>query len=109
MRHAGNATSPAAGHTDAMSDSLATFDTGLSGGGPGGEAAGSEAGERRASAAVVDRRWVGGSCPHVGCIPSKALLHSAAEHHANPAAYDWARASSRRDYMINRAADQPEP
>ena len=30
-------------------------------------------------------------------------------HHANPATYDWPRASARRDYMVNRAADAAEP
>ena len=34
--------------------------------------------------AVVDRRWFGGSCPHIGCVPSKALLHGAARHAREP-------------------------
>lgn len=86
-----------------------TFDFLIIGAGTGGEAAANTARELGASVAIVDRRWFGGSCPHVGCLPSKALLHSAAEHHANPATYDWPRASARRDYMVNRAADAPEP
>ena len=48
--------------------------------------------------------WFGGSCPHIGCLPSKSLLDAAARHAANPATYDWARASARRDYMVNRPA-----
>ena len=64
---------------------------------------------RGASVAIVDRRWFGGSCPHIGCVPSKALLHAAAQHHANPATYDWPRASARRDYMVNRPVGAPEP
>ena len=92
-----------------MNGSLTTFDIVIIGAGPGGEAAAYEARERGASVAVIDRRWFGGSCPHIGCIPSKALLHSAYEHHENPAAYDWSRASARRDYMVNRAPDAPEP
>ncbi|MGP1675313.1 MAG: FAD-dependent oxidoreductase, partial [Candidatus Limnocylindrales bacterium] len=47
--------------------------------------------------------------PHIGCLPSKALLHGAAEHHANADRYPWPRASAHRDYMINRTADAPEP
>ena len=77
------------------------FDFIIIGAGPGGEAAAYEARARGASVAVVDQDLFGGSCPHWGCIPSKSLLHAAAEH-AEGADYDWARASARRDYMINR-------
>lgn len=85
------------------------FDFAIIGAGPAGEAAANKARERGASVAIVDRQWFGGSCPHIGCIPSKSLLNSAARHAANPAAYDWPRASARRDYMVNRAADADEP
>jgi dihydrolipoamide dehydrogenase len=77
------------------------YDFIIIGAGPGGEAAAHEARARGASVAVIDRDLFGGSCPHWGCIPSKSLLHGAAEH-AEGADYDWARASARRDYMINR-------
>jgi dihydrolipoamide dehydrogenase len=86
-----------------------TYDFIIIGAGPAGESAAQTARARGASVAVVDRRWFGGSCPHIGCVPSKSLLHAASEHHANPAAYDWARASSRRDYMVNRPATAAEP
>ena len=85
------------------------FDFVIIGAGPAGESAAYTALGRGASVAVVDRRWFGGSCPHIGCVPSKALLHAAAEHHANPAAYDWPRASRRRDYMVNRPGTAAEP
>jgi dihydrolipoamide dehydrogenase len=85
------------------------FDFVIIGAGPAGEAAGFKARERGASVAIVDRRWFGGSCPHIGCLPSKALLHSAAEHWANPPAYPWERASKHRDFMINRPAGAAEP
>jgi pyruvate/2-oxoglutarate dehydrogenase complex dihydrolipoamide dehydrogenase (E3) component len=85
------------------------FDFVIVGAGAAGEAAAFKARERGATAAIVDRLWFGGSCPHIGCIPSKALLNSAARHAANPAAYDWPRASTRRDYMINRPPDADEP
>nr|MBA3236221.1 NAD(P)/FAD-dependent oxidoreductase [Chloroflexota bacterium] len=77
------------------------FDFIIIGAGPGGEAAANEARARGASVAVVDRDLFGGSCPHWGCIPSKSLLNAAARH-AVGNDYDWARASARRDYMINR-------
>jgi pyruvate/2-oxoglutarate dehydrogenase complex dihydrolipoamide dehydrogenase (E3) component len=85
------------------------FDFVIIGAGPAGEAAANEARARSASVAIVDRRWFGGSCPFIGCLPSKSLLHGAAEHAANPAAYSWERASAARDYMANRAADAAEP
>jgi pyruvate/2-oxoglutarate dehydrogenase complex dihydrolipoamide dehydrogenase (E3) component len=88
---------------------METFDFVIIGAGPAGEAAANEARARGASVAIVDREWFGGSCPHIGCLPSKSLLHGAAEHAANPTAYSWERASSRRDYMVNRAADAQVP
>lgn len=86
-----------------------SVDFAIIGAGPAGEAAAYMALRRGATVAVIDRRWFGGSCPHIGCVPSKALLHAAAEHHANAARYDWSRASARRDYMVNRAAGADEP
>ena len=78
------------------------------GAGPAGEAAANKARELDATVAVVDRGWFGGSCPHIGCVPSKSLLHSAAVH-ASGGDESWADASARRDYMVNRAADAEEP
>jgi pyruvate/2-oxoglutarate dehydrogenase complex dihydrolipoamide dehydrogenase (E3) component len=86
-----------------------SFDLVVIGAGPGGEAATHKARQLGASVAIVDRRWFGGSCPFVGCLPSKALLHGAAEHAANADRYPWPRASAHRDYMVNRAADAAEP
>jgi len=88
---------------------METFDFVIIGAGPAGEAAANEARALGASVAVIDRLWFGGSCPHIGCLPSKSLLHGAAEHAANHSAYSWTRASERRDYMINRPAGAEEP
>jgi dihydrolipoamide dehydrogenase len=87
----------------------ASFDFVIIGAGPAGESAAFEARHRGASVAIIDRRWVGGSCPHIGCIPSKSLLDGAARHHANPATWSWQQASERRDWMINRKPDAAEP
>jgi pyruvate/2-oxoglutarate dehydrogenase complex dihydrolipoamide dehydrogenase (E3) component len=84
------------------------FDFVVIGAGPAGEAATHKARELGATVAVVDRRWFGGSCPHIGCIPSKSLLHSA-ERHWSGAGYSWNRASERRDYMVNRPAGADDP
>jgi pyruvate/2-oxoglutarate dehydrogenase complex dihydrolipoamide dehydrogenase (E3) component len=27
--------------------------------------------------AVIDRKYIGGSCPHIACLPSKNIIHSA--------------------------------
>ncbi len=86
-----------------------SFDFVVIGAGTGGEAAANKARELGATVAIVDRRWFGGSCPHVGCLPSKSLLHSAFEHDKHAAAYPWPRASARRDYMVNRPPDAEEP
>lgn len=88
---------------------METFDFVIIGAGPAGEAAANEARARGASVAIIDRLWFGGSCPFVGCLPSKSLLHGADEHTANPAAYPWERASAARDDMVNRAPDAPWP
>jgi pyruvate/2-oxoglutarate dehydrogenase complex dihydrolipoamide dehydrogenase (E3) component len=85
-----------------------TFDFVVIGAGPAGEAAAYEARARGASVAVIDRGWFGGSCPHIGCVPSKALLYSASRHAAG-ADYAWSRASARRDWMVNRPTDAEEP
>ena len=85
------------------------FDFVIIGAGPAGEAAAYKARELEASVAVIDRLWFGGSCPHIGCLPSKSLLDGATRHAANPATYDWPAASAQRDYMVNRRADEDEP
>jgi pyruvate/2-oxoglutarate dehydrogenase complex dihydrolipoamide dehydrogenase (E3) component len=85
------------------------FDFVVIGAGPAGEAAAFKARERGVTVAIVDRGWFGGSCPHIGCIPSKSLLNAAARHVANAADYPWERASARRDYMVNRPVAAPEP
>jgi pyruvate/2-oxoglutarate dehydrogenase complex dihydrolipoamide dehydrogenase (E3) component len=86
-----------------------THDFVIIGAGPAGEAAAHKARDLGATVAVIDKRWFGGSCPHIGCLPSKSLLADAARHHANAADVGWPRASAHRDFMINRAADAPEP
>ncbi len=47
------------------------------GGGSGGYAAALRASELGMSVALVEKNKVGGTCLHIGCIPTKALLHSA--------------------------------
>jgi dihydrolipoamide dehydrogenase len=84
------------------------FDVVVIGAGAAGEAAAHYARSRDASVAIVDRGLFGGSCPFWACMPSKALLHAAAIHHAG-GDYPWSKASDFRDYMINReGTDRPD-
>jgi pyruvate/2-oxoglutarate dehydrogenase complex dihydrolipoamide dehydrogenase (E3) component len=84
------------------------FDIVVVGAGAAGEAAAHYARSRGASVAIIDRGLFGGSCPFWACMPSKALLHAAAVHHAG-GDYPWTRASDFRDYMINReGTDEPD-
>src|SRR5499426_1088028 len=63
------------------------------------------------STAVVERRWIGGSCPNVNCLPSKNeiwsakvsyLVHRAAEYGAvtGPVTIDMAKVRQRKREMV---------
>jgi dihydrolipoamide dehydrogenase len=53
------------------------FDVLILGGGPAGYVAAIRSAQLGLSAAVVEREALGGVCVNIGCIPTKALLHSA--------------------------------
>jgi dihydrolipoamide dehydrogenase len=53
------------------------FDVVIIGGGPGGYNAAIRSGQLGLTSACIDKRGVfGGTCLNIGCIPSKALLHT---------------------------------
>ena len=54
-----------------------TFDLVVLGGGSGGYAAALRASQLGLTVGLIEKGKVGGTCLHVGCIPTKALLHSA--------------------------------
>jgi len=54
-----------------------TFDLVVLGAGSGGYAAALRYSQFGKSVALIEKDKVGGTCLHVGCIPTKALLHSA--------------------------------
>lgn len=59
------------------------FDVVVIGAGPGGYVAAIRAAQLGLSAAIVEKReTLGGTCLNVGCIPSKALLHTSHMYHA---------------------------
>jgi pyruvate/2-oxoglutarate dehydrogenase complex dihydrolipoamide dehydrogenase (E3) component len=84
------------------------FDFVILGAGAAGESALTEARERGQSVAIVESDLFGGSCAYWACMPSKALLHAAAVHHAR-GDFPWEKASDFRDWMINREGiDYPD-
>ncbi len=61
-----------------MAESRESFDVTIIGSGPGGYVAAIRAAQLGLKTALVERsQALGGTCLHVGCIPTKALLHSA--------------------------------
>src|SRR6478609_564541 len=67
--------------------------------------------------AVVERRWIGGSCPNIACMPSKNEISSARVaylvHHAaefgwtiNPPAIDMAVVRQRKRAMVEAQVAQ---
>lgn len=53
------------------------YDVVIVGAGPGGYVAAIRASQLGLKAAVIEKKYWGGVCLNVGCIPSKALLHNA--------------------------------
>ena len=56
---------------------MATFDVVILGGGPAGYVCAIRAAQLGLTTAVVEKDKLGGVCVNIGCIPTKALLHSA--------------------------------
>ncbi len=57
------------------------FDVVVIGAGPAGYVAAIRAAQLKQKVALVDKRWLGGVCLNVGCIPSKSLLKNAEVAH----------------------------
>jgi len=53
------------------------YDLIVIGAGPGGYVAAIRAAQLGQKTAIIDKRWIGGVCLNVGCIPSKSLLKNA--------------------------------
>ena len=90
------------------------FDLVVLGAGTGGYTAAFRAAQLGLKVALVDEDKIGGTCLHRGCIPTKALLESAAFaeriRHAKDfgidlpgdAVVDYARMAARRDQVVKR-------
>ena len=57
------------------------FDVVVIGAGPAGYVAAIRAAQLGQKTAIIDRRWLGGVCLNIGCIPSKSLLKNAEVAH----------------------------
>jgi dihydrolipoamide dehydrogenase len=90
-----------------------TFDLVVLGAGTGGYSAAYRAGQLGMRVALVDEHKVGGTCLHIGCIPTKAMLEAAdfldRIRHAETfgitvgeATADMAAIASRRDQVVER-------
>ena len=83
------------------------------GGGPGGYAAALYGASAGLDVAVVEKSKLGGTCLHVGCIPAKELLETAAVHRtvataaefgitAGEPGLDWPAVLDRKQQVIDR-------
>ncbi|AJQ26294.1 dihydrolipoyl dehydrogenase [Pelosinus fermentans] len=83
------------------------------GGGPGGYVAAIRAAQLGAEVHIVEKEKMGGTCLNVGCIPTKALLHTAKLYHTvqeevnnglrvEGISLDWPALMSRKDTIVNR-------
>jgi dihydrolipoamide dehydrogenase len=90
------------------------FDVAVLGGGTGGYTAAIRAAQLGQRTAVVEVAKRGGTCLHIGCIPTKALLESSGLYHklhdrgpeygivAPDVAFDYGRIAARRDAVVNQ-------
>ncbi|MBK5227620.1 MAG: dihydrolipoyl dehydrogenase [Actinobacteria bacterium] len=96
-----------------MADKSDSFDVVILGGGNGGYSCAFRAVGLGLSVAMIESDKVGGTCLHRGCIPTKALLHSADLLDEIRAAgefgikisepdYDWAQVQSFKQSVVDR-------
>jgi len=87
------------------------FDVIVLGGGPGGYLCAERAAQGGLKAAVIEKRWMGGTCLNEGCVPTKSLLYcakqySSAKHgadygvHAENVTFDHAKVVERKDKVV---------
>jgi dihydrolipoamide dehydrogenase len=95
---------------------VAKYDVAIIGSGPGGYVAAIRAGEIGLKTIVIEKDpFLGGTCLHVGCIPTKVLLHHADvyEHFKNAAELgfeipgvkiNWTNILARKTKIVNKHA-----
>jgi len=77
-----------------------SFDVAIIGGGGAAEALVAALEPSDCRVLVVEQHRVGGDCPFVACMPSKAMLHDA------EVSTSWSRAVQRRDEIVDHLDDQ---
>ena len=77
------------------------FDVVVLGAGPGGYVAAIRAAQLGLTTAIVEKKYWGGVCLNVGCIPSKALLRNAELAHIFHARGRDVRHLRRRDLRLS--------
>jgi dihydrolipoamide dehydrogenase len=89
------------------------FDVVILGAGTGGYVAAIRAAQLGLSVALVERDKLGGTCLHIGCIPTKALLHTAEVYQqaqdgatsgvtVKGVELDWAVANQRKQKVVDQ-------
>src|ERR1700733_1147789 len=67
---------PSSVHTNQV-PALEDYDLVILGGGTGSTIASWTFASEGQRVAVIERKYIGGSCPNIACLPSKNILHSA--------------------------------
>ena len=91
---------------------MSAYDVVVLGAGPGGYVAALRAAQLGATVCLIEKDVVGGTCLNRGCIPSKALIHSAALWKrakegdvfgvgASQWRFDWGKAQGRKNDVVN--------
>src|ERR1700723_231791 len=89
------------------------YDVLILGSGGGGKLTAWHNGRSSRRTAVVERKWIGGSCPNIACLPSKNEIHSAEAAHfarngaefgvmTGPVKVDMAKVVQRKRAMVER-------
>ncbi len=88
------------------------YDLAIIGGGPGGYTAAEHAAKNGLSVVLFEADKIGGTCLNRGCIPTKALIHSAEKYKemknsdilgisAENIAYDFKKIHERKDFVVS--------